>query len=123
MDILSTLDIFADRSGLVGLSGNIVLSYANFSTLQCFNSLECWLLGLVNPSYLILKTFFRFINVGWSGADSIDMLGVWSRLPPEEIARVTQIEMLDEQELLHQLFSHYCITTAWTDSRWSEIQL
>lgn len=65
----------------------------------------------------------RFLDNGWAGADSYDMVGVWSRLPPEEIARVTQIELLDEQELLHQLFTHYAITTAWTDHRWSEVQL
>ncbi|KAK8748734.1 hypothetical protein OTU49_015964 [Cherax quadricarinatus] len=65
----------------------------------------------------------RFLDAGWAGADSYDMLGIWARLPPEEIARVTQIELLDEQELLNQLFSHYAITTAWTDHRWSDVQL
>ncbi|XP_045592262.1 leucine carboxyl methyltransferase 1 [Procambarus clarkii] len=65
----------------------------------------------------------RFLDAGWAGADSCDMLGIWARLPPEEIARVTGIELLDEQELLQQLFSHYAITTAWTDHRWSDVQL
>lgn len=65
----------------------------------------------------------RFTKEGWAGAEAWDMLSVWSRLPPEEISRVTQIEMLDEQELVLQLFSHYCITLAWNDSRWAEVQL
>lgn len=65
----------------------------------------------------------RFLDMGWAGADSCDMVGIWSRLPPEDVARVVQIELLDEQELLHQLFLHYAITTAWTDQRWSDIQL
>ncbi|XP_068227055.1 leucine carboxyl methyltransferase 1 [Palaemon carinicauda] len=65
----------------------------------------------------------RFLDMGWAGADSCDMVGIWSRLPPEEVARVVQLELLDEQELLHQLFRHYAITTAWTDHRWSDIQL
>lgn len=51
------------------------------------------------------------------------MVGIWSRLPPEEVARVSQIELLDEQELLRQLFAHYAFTTAWTDHRWSEVTL
>ncbi|KAB7496988.1 Leucine carboxyl methyltransferase 1 [Armadillidium nasatum] len=65
----------------------------------------------------------RFTKEGWAGAEASDMLSIWGRLPPEEISRVTQIEMLDEQELLLQLFSHYCITLAWNDSRWAEVQL
>nr|XP_027219951.1 leucine carboxyl methyltransferase 1-like [Penaeus vannamei] len=65
----------------------------------------------------------RFLEVGWAGADSYDMINIWARLPPEEISRVMQIELLDEQELLQQLFTHYAITTAWTDHRWSDIQL
>ena len=37
-----------------GLSGNKVLSYANFGTWQCFNTFECRPLVLVNSSCLNL---------------------------------------------------------------------
>ncbi|CAL4062342.1 unnamed protein product, partial [Meganyctiphanes norvegica] len=65
----------------------------------------------------------RFTENGWVGAESDDMMTVWSRLPPQDVSRAMQIEMLDEQELLNQLFTHYALTTAWTDQRWSAIEL
>ncbi|XP_076042367.1 leucine carboxyl methyltransferase 1 [Oratosquilla oratoria] len=65
----------------------------------------------------------RFIAAGWSGAQGWDMLEVWNLLPPFDVSRVTQLEMLDEHELLKQLFSHYALVTAWTDERWESIVL
>ncbi|XP_018022887.1 leucine carboxyl methyltransferase 1 [Hyalella azteca] len=65
----------------------------------------------------------RFVQEGWAGAEATDMMGLWERLPRADVSRVMRLEMLDENELLTQLFSHYCITTAWTDTRWTEITL
>uniref|UniRef100_A0A6A7G0Q5 Leucine carboxyl methyltransferase 1 n=2 Tax=Hirondellea gigas TaxID=1518452 RepID=A0A6A7G0Q5_9CRUS len=65
----------------------------------------------------------RFVSEGWAGAEAADMMSVWERLPRSDVARVIKLEMLDENELLTQLFTHYCITMAWTDTRWTDITL
>ncbi|RXG61817.1 Leucine carboxyl methyltransferase 1 [Armadillidium vulgare] len=91
------------------LLGFVSLSFKDF--ILCINTRN------------VIRFSKRFTKEGWAGAEASDMLSIWGRLPPEEISRVTQIEMLDEQELLLQLFSHYCITLAWNDSRWAEVQL
>lgn len=41
---------------------------------------------------------------------------VWASLPKEDRHRVEKLEFLDEQELLQQLFQHYCISVAWVDN-------
>ena len=71
----------------------------------------------------IIIIICRFTHEGWVGAEATDMMGIWDRLPRADVARVMKLEMLDENELLTQLFTHYCITTAWTDTRWTEITL
>jgi len=41
---------------------------------------------------------------------------VYASISPKEIERVETIEMLDEHELLKQLFDHYCIVVAYNDA-------
>lgn len=38
---------------------------------------------------------------------------IYRAIPQTEIQRIEKIELLDEQELLRQLFDHYCITVAY----------
>ncbi|CAG7682316.1 unnamed protein product [Allacma fusca] len=55
----------------------------------------------------------RFVETGWTGAYGWTMNEVYAAIPTSEIHRIERIEMLDEQELLRQLFDHYCITVAY----------
>lgn len=66
----------------------------------------------------------RFLDCGWHGAKAWDMVQIYQSLPPDEIQRIEKLEMLDEAELLTQLFQHYCIATAWTGgNRFEDIEL
>jgi hypothetical protein len=44
--------------------------------------------------------------MGWT------MNEVYSKIPKKELERIETIELLDERELLQQLFEHYCIVVA-----------
>ncbi|XP_015914126.1 leucine carboxyl methyltransferase 1-like [Parasteatoda tepidariorum] len=55
----------------------------------------------------------RFIDAGWDGAKSWDMMEVYQHLPQHDVDRIEHLEFLDEQELLQQLLQHYCITVAF----------
>jgi len=57
----------------------------------------------------------RFLETGWSGVKAWTMNEVYASIPMKEIERVESIEMLDEHELLKQLFDHYCIVVAYND--------
>ena len=41
---------------------------------------------------------------------------VYASISAKEIERIESIEMLDEHELLKQLFDHYAITLAYNDA-------
>lgn len=58
----------------------------------------------------------RFTGQGWHSAHCWNMNEVYELLPGAEVQRVEAIEMLDEKELLRQLFHHYCITVARKNS-------
>ena len=64
----------------------------------------------------------RFADCGWS-AKAWDMVQVYNGLPASERQRIERIEMLDERELLDQLFQHYCITVGWTGSVFQSIEI
>ncbi|XP_026473376.1 leucine carboxyl methyltransferase 1-like isoform X2 [Ctenocephalides felis] len=55
----------------------------------------------------------RFLDAGWLGCHSWDMVKIYNMLSSAERERIEHIEMLDEGELLTQLFQHYCISVAW----------
>ena len=57
------------------------------------------------------------VAAGWDGAACWSMNEVYSDLlPPDQVQRVEKIEFLDERELVHQLFDHYCITLGWVNA-------
>lgn len=64
----------------------------------------------------------RFEDCGWSGK-AWDMIQVYNSLPSNERTRIERIEMLDERELLDQLFQHYCITVGWTGTQFENIDI
>lgn len=51
---------------------------------------------------------------GWKGSKAWDMVEVYDCVSIAERQRIEKLEMLDEAELLVQLFQHYCIAIAWT---------
>lgn len=55
----------------------------------------------------------RFTSNGWQGAKVWDMVKVYYGLADDERHRIEKLEFLDEQELLVQLFQHYCICIGW----------
>lgn len=65
----------------------------------------------------------RFVSNGWHGARAWDMCQIYDSLPVQERQRIEKIEMLDEGELLVQLFQHYAITLAWTGELFQDIEI
>jgi len=57
----------------------------------------------------------RFRSSGWSHCEAIDMMAVYHSLPQDDVQRIEKIEMLDDYEMLAQLFEHYCVTWAYND--------
>ncbi|XP_065347665.1 leucine carboxyl methyltransferase 1 [Cloeon dipterum] len=57
----------------------------------------------------------RFLDTGWDGSKTWTMEEVWNALPREDRNRIEKIEFLDENELLQQLFHHYCISVGWKE--------
>lgn len=70
-----------------------------------------------------MKIFHRFVSCGFSGARAWDMCQVYESIPIQERQRVEKIEMLDEGELLVQLFQHYSITVAWNGDLFQDIEI
>ncbi|XP_014292876.1 leucine carboxyl methyltransferase 1 [Halyomorpha halys] len=65
----------------------------------------------------------RFIMTNWDGAKAWTMVEIYAAIDGSERERVEKIELLDEQELLTQLFQHYCICVAWKGDMFHEISL
>lgn len=63
----------------------------------------------------------RFTGCGWHGARCWDMVQVYENIPRNELQRIEKLEMLDEGELLVQLFQHYCILIAWIGDPFQDI--
>lgn len=72
--------------------------------------------------YNFSLSFSRFLNCGWHGAKAWDMIQVYQCLPSEDLQRIEKLELLDEAELLTQLFQHYCISIAWTGNLFEDIE-
>lgn len=51
------------------------------------------------------------------------MVQIYHSIPAAERARIERIEMLDEAELLMQLFQHYCISVAWIGDLFQDIEI
>lgn len=65
----------------------------------------------------------RFLKTGWDGAKGWDMVQIYASIPVVDRERVERIEFLDEQELLVQLFQHYCIVIGWKGNSYSDIDI
>ncbi|KAG5871137.1 Leucine carboxyl methyltransferase 1, partial [Gonioctena quinquepunctata] len=79
----------------------------------------CNLAGIAHCKNLDMQKA-RFLNNGWLGARSWDMVEIYYAISPSERHRIEKIEFLDEQELLIQLFQHYCICIGWLSTEFSE---
>lgn len=51
------------------------------------------------------------------------MVQVYQSISPCERQRIERLELLDEAELLTQLFQHYCISIAWTGNLFDDIEI
>lgn len=51
------------------------------------------------------------------------MIQVYQSIPANELQRIEKLELLDEAELLMQLFQHYCISIAWTGNLFEDIEI
>lgn len=65
----------------------------------------------------------RFLECGWNGSRAWDMVQVYQSISPAERQRVERLEMLDEAELLIQLFQHYCLVIAWIGELFQDIEI
>ncbi|XP_039258924.1 leucine carboxyl methyltransferase 1-like [Styela clava] len=54
----------------------------------------------------------RFQENGWDQVNCITMWSVYSILPQSDVQRMERLEFMDEQELLEQLLTHYCLCWA-----------
>lgn len=63
----------------------------------------------------------RFTDNNWDGSQAWDMVEVYESIPAIERQRIEKIEFLDEQELLLQLFQHYCICVGWKGAKLSQV--
>eukprot|EP00794_Sanderia_malayensis_P004169 gene4169-4723_t len=84
--------------------------------LDNLQSRHCALLG-AKTQPTVESERKSFIAAGWEGAKSIDMMEVYKKLPKEDVAKVEQLEFLDEVNLLHDLLRHYCISWAYKDHK------
>jgi len=71
----------------------------------------CLLSGVEHCKDLITQEQ-RFSDAGWTQVKSWTMNEVYGCIPKKELERIETIELLDERELLQQLFDHYCIVLA-----------
>lgn len=51
------------------------------------------------------------------------MVQIYDSIPTHERQRIERLEMLDEGELLTQLFQHYSITIAWLGDLFKEVEI
>lgn len=51
------------------------------------------------------------------------MIQVYESISNSERHRIERIEMLDEGELLTQLFQHYCLSIAWNGDLFQHIEM
>lgn len=73
--------------------------------------------------YMACFIQFRYIKCGWHGAKAWDMVQVYESISKAERQRIEKLEMLDEGELLTQLFQHYCLSIAWTGVLFKDIEI
>lgn len=82
--------------------------------IENLKSRDCFLAGVEHCKSLETQKQ-RFLDVGWEGADAMEMLQIYKCLPQVDVHRIERLEFMDEKELLEQLLSHYCLAWAWKD--------
>ncbi|XP_022341142.1 leucine carboxyl methyltransferase 1-like [Crassostrea virginica] len=82
--------------------------------IENLKSRDCFLAG-VDACKSLSTQKQRFLDVGWEGADAMDMLQIYKCLPHADVQRIERLEFMDEKELLEQLLGHYCLAWAWKD--------
>ncbi|GLH14386.1 Leucine carboxyl methyltransferase 1 [Gryllus bimaculatus] len=90
--------------------------------LQNLRARGC-LLASVDASKSLDTQKDRFLQSGWDGARAWDMVQMYGMLPAADRQRIERIEFLDEQELLVQLFQHYCIVVGWKGDTFKDIDI
>jgi len=90
--------------------------------LQNLRARGCSLAG-VDACLSIETQSARFLNAAWHGARTWDMVQVYNSIPIAERTRIERLEMLDEGELLIQLFQHYCLSIAWIGTLFQDIEI
>lgn len=65
--------------------------------------------------------FYRFLQNNWDAVKSYDMMNVYQALPVQDRQRIEQLQLLDEQEILVQLFQHYCMVIAYKGNKLSSV--
>ncbi|KAF7269664.1 leucine carboxyl methyltransferase 1 isoform X1 [Rhynchophorus ferrugineus] len=65
----------------------------------------------------------RFTSTGWLGSRAWDMVQIYQSIEPTEKTRIEKLEFLDEQELLVQLFQHYCICIGWLNNEFADFDI
>ncbi|XP_060116507.1 leucine carboxyl methyltransferase 1 [Heteronotia binoei] len=83
--------------------------------IENLQSRQCNLVGVEDCRSLETQRA-RFLENGWEAANALDMMKVYSCLPPADVKRIEALEFLDEKELLEQLMQHYCLCWATKDS-------
>lgn len=111
---LNSLFINYEMINMNDIFGNVML--------ENLRTRGCTLAGIVACKNLDTQKD-RFINCGWRGSKSWDMVQVYYALPAAERQRIESIEFLDEQELLMQLFQHYCICIAYQGSEFDDADI
>lgn len=82
----------------------------------------CNLAGIMNCKNIETQKS-RFTDNGWLGSNAWDMVQVYHAIDPCERTRIEKIEFLDEQELLIQLFQHYCICIGWLGNDFADFNI
>lgn len=83
--------------------------------IENLQSRKCNLIGVEHCKSLETQKD-RFLQNGWETATALDMVKVYTSLPPADVKRIEALEFLDEKELLEQLLQHYCLCWATKDS-------
>lgn len=88
--------------------------------LENLRARGCNLSGIVNCRSLESQEA-HFLSNNWTGAKAWDMVKIYYSIPQADREKIEKIEFLDEQELLIQLFQHYCICIGYIGSQFDDI--
>lgn len=119
--VKSVLDLNASSTNLFQFQVNMNDRFGEVM-LNNLRSRGCSLAGVESCLSLETQTN-RFKDCGWSGARAWDMVQVYDSISSSERQRIERLEMLDEGELLLQLFQHYCLVVAWLGVAFQDLDI